>query len=143
MSVYRIGVFISHSWAYSEHYDKIAEWLFELKWNVNGVPIIFDDFSVPKDDPIHNAANTMQLKQAIFSEIARSHVVIIPSGMYANYSNWIQKEIEGAHLHRKPILAVNPYGQERKSGVVLNNAAEGVGWNKQSVVGGIWRLYSK
>ncbi len=144
MSAYNIGVFISHSWSYSEHYEKLAEWVFQNNWTVNNGanPLIFHDLSVPKDDPIHNARNAAQLEQAIYAEIAKSHVVIIPSGMYASYSNWIQKEIKGAHLHGKPILAVNPYGQERKSGVVLDNAADGVGWNKQSVVSGIWRLYS-
>ncbi|WP_373090011.1 TIR domain-containing protein [Sneathiella sp.] len=139
---YNIGVFISHSWTYSEHYKKIAEWVFQESWSINSIPILFKDCSVPKDDPIHNASNGEELKKAIYAKISESDVIVIPSGMYANYSNWIKKEIDGAQLYRKPILAVNPYGQERKSGIVLDSAAEGVGWNKKSVVGGIWRLFS-
>ncbi len=48
--------------------------------------------------------------------------------MYASYST-------------KPILGVNPWGQERKSSVVATAAKETVGWNSKSVVDGIWRLY--
>jgi hypothetical protein len=61
--------------------------------------------------------------------------------MYATYSNWIQKEIAGAKLHSKPILAVNPWGQQRKAGVVLDNADSGVGWNKEPLINEIWQLY--
>lgn len=61
--------------------------------------------------------------------------------MYAAYSKWIQKEIEGSKLYRKPILAVNPRGQQRQPGIVMNNADHGVGWTKQSVIDGIWQLY--
>jgi hypothetical protein len=85
--------------------------------------------------------STAQLQAAIFNQIARSHVVVIPSGMYANYSKWIQKEIDGAKEYGKPIVAVNPWGQEKKSGVVLSNADIGVGWNKQPVIGAIWQMY--
>lgn len=138
---YAIHIFISHSWAYDEHYEKLAEWVFETSWNVDGVPLQFVDYSVPKSDPIHYASNDRELKQAIDNRIANTHVVVIPSGMYATHSKWIQKEIDGAQDFRRPILAVNPYGQERKAGVVLDAAQEGVGWNKKSVINGIWKLY--
>ena len=62
-------------------------------------------------------------------------------GMYANYSEWIQKEIDGANAYNKPILAVNPWGQERKSSVVHSACSKMVGWNSKSVVNGIWNLY--
>ena len=45
---------------------------------------------MPKNDPIHNAVSDRELKEAIFRKIERSHVVVIPSGMYVNYSKWIQ-----------------------------------------------------
>lgn len=63
--------------------------------------------------------------------------------MYANYSDWIQKEIDGAKGYAKPILAVNPRAQERTSGIVVDNSDMHVGWNKNSVVDGIWQLYYK
>src|SRR5690349_11544129 len=57
----------------------------------------------------HNASNDRAVRAAIFDKISRSHIVIIPTGMYVNYSKWIQKEIEGAQGYGKPILAVNPW----------------------------------
>ena len=66
---------------------------------------------------------------------------LLPTGMYANYSKWIKKEIEGANGYQKPILAVNPWAQEKKSSVVIENANKLVGWNKDKVIGGIWELF--
>jgi hypothetical protein len=138
--MYEVAVFISHSWAYSDHYETLAAWIFGENWNVDGAPLQFIDMSVPKDNPIHFAQNESQLRGAIYTKITLSNVVVIPTGMYANYSNWIQKEIDGALSFNKPILAVNPWAQERKSSIVSSAAANTVGWNKQSVVSGIWEL---
>ena len=141
MSTRQIHVFISHAWAYSGHYETLSEWIFGEPWSAGQASLDFRDFSIPKSDPIHNVSSTQALQEAIFNQIARSHVVVIPSGMYASYSKWIQKEINGAKAYLKPILAVNPWGQQRKSGVVLNNADDGVGWNKQPLINSIWKLY--
>jgi hypothetical protein len=138
--MYRLSIFISHSWAYPEHYEKLVEWIFRTPWNVSGTTIEFTDVSIPKDNPIHNATNDSQLKAAIFTRIRQADVVVIPTGMYANYSNWIRKEIEGAQAYGKPILAVNPWAQERKSSVVAAAANQSVGWNMKTVVNGIWSL---
>ncbi len=143
MQAHQINVFISHSWTYSDHYDKLAGWIFRESWNSNGVPIQFNDLSIPKHNPIHNAPNAQALQNAIYAEIQKSHIVVIPTGMYSQHSNWIQKEIDGAKACRRPILAVDPWGQERKSSVVANAAAETVGWNKDSVVGAVWNLYRR
>lgn len=96
---------------------------------------------MPKDDPIHNATTDKALRDAIYAKIARAHVIVIPTGMYANYSKWIQKELDGADEYNKPVLAVNPWGQERKSTVVQQAATETKGWNKKPVVKAIWNLY--
>ncbi len=143
MSSHKIHVFISHAWAYSNHYDTLASWIFKENWSAGQASLNFYDFSVPKNDPIHNAVNDSQLKNAIYNKISRSHVIVIPSGMYASYSKWIKKEIEGSNYYGKPILAVNPHGQERKPGIVLDNSNEAVGWNKKPVINGIWSLYQE
>ena len=141
MSTHQIHVFISHSWSYSDHYDTLADWIFKTKWSQGQASLVFRDYSVPKNDPIHNAPSDQALKAAIFNHIARCHVVVIPLGMYANYSKWIKKEINGANYYTKVILGVDPWGQKRRSSVVANAATETVGWNRDSVVGAIWRLY--
>lgn len=119
----------------------MSDWIFGDSWNLDGTPINFGDQSVPKDNPIHNAPNSEALRQAIWAQIAKSHVIVIPTGMYANYSDWIKKEIDGAKHHARPVLAVDPWGQKKSSSVVMGAASEDVGWTKQSVVNGIWKLY--
>jgi hypothetical protein len=136
-----VSVFISHSWSYSNHYDTLSEWIFRNQWYAEGgAPLLFVDHSVPKNNPIHYAPNEETLKAAIFEKIAYSHVVVIPRGMYANHSRWIGKEIIGARLYGKPILAVNPWAQERKSSAVGSAANLNVGWNKKPVVQAVWDL---
>jgi hypothetical protein len=141
MSTHQIHVFISHSWKYSNHYDTLSSWIFEGNWSVGQASLDFRDFSVPKDDPIHNPKNTAELQRAIYNQISKSHVIVIPTGMYANYSQWIQKEIDGSKIYSKPILAVNPWGQERASSVVKANSKKYVGWNKEPLIQAIWDLY--
>lgn len=143
MSTKQIHVFISHAWAHSSHYETLASWIFNESWSVGQASLDFRDYSVPRNDPIHNATNDTQLKNALYDKISRSHVVVIPTGMYASHSKWIQKEIDGANFYGKPILAVNPHGQQRTSGVVVDNADSQVGWNKKPVISSIWQLYNK
>ena len=138
---YTINIFISHSWSYSGHYETLYSWIVENEWTIHEQPVIFHDWSVPKNDPIHNATTDKQLEMRIFAQISRANAVIIPTGMYANYSKWISKEISGSKLYRVPILAVNPRSQQRASSTVINAANELVGWNKNSVVNAIWKLY--
>ena len=143
MSTRQIHVFISHSWQYSDHYDVLSKWIFGENWSSGQASLDFRDYSVPKHDPIHNAPNQQLLAAAIYRQISLSHVIVIPTGMYATHSKWIQKEIQGAKEMKKPILAVNPWGQERKSYVVASNADETVGWNKEPIIGKIWDLYRR
>ncbi|WP_366146174.1 TIR domain-containing protein [Erythrobacter sp.] len=116
--------------------------MFETPWSLSGTPIQFGNVSVPKENPIHYAPNEQALREAIFERINQANVVVIPTGMYANHSKWIQKEIDGANAFGKPILAVNPWGQEKKSAHVTLAARETVGWTSDSVINGIWRLRS-
>ena len=141
MSIHNINVFVSHSWAYSDHYNTLSDWIFDETWSVGQASLNFRDYSVPKDDPIHNAPNAQALQSAIFSKIALCHVIVIPTGMYSQYSTWIQKEIDGAKHFGKPILAVNPWNQERKSTVVVQAATDHCGWNKKTIVSKVWNLY--
>jgi hypothetical protein len=140
MSTHQIHVFISHSWKYTADYETLRAWIFDQRWNVGQASLDLRNYSVPKDDPIHNARNEQELRKAIYLQIAMSHVVVIPTGMYTAYSKWIQKEIDGAKMYGKPILAVNPHGQERKASVVVANASDTAGWRSETVVGKIWSL---
>ena len=141
MSTHNIHLFISHAWGYSDHYDTLSEWIFGENWSVGQASLDFKDYSIPKNDPVHTNGTDKALKAAIDAKIARSSVIVIITGVYASYSKWIQKEIDASVEYGKPILAVNPWGAQKTSTVVAEAATKLVGWNKKSVVSGIWELH--
>ncbi len=129
------NLFISHSWAYKDAYEKFCALL-------NSAPrFYYRNYSVPKDDPIHNAANQLALYAAIKQQIVFCEVVIIMAGVYSTYSKWIQKEIQIAKRDfNKPLLAVKPWGNTQVSSIVQANADRLVSWNTDSIVRAIREL---
>jgi hypothetical protein len=130
------NIFISHSWAYGDAYDKLVKMLdADPRFN-------YKDYSVPKDDPIHNAPNSSALSQAIQNQMRFCDVIIILAGVYSTYSDWIKKEIALAKgfTNPKPILAIEPWASEKTSQVVKDNADKIVKWNTSSIVDGIREL---
>lgn len=131
------NLFISHSWRYSDAYDRLMKLLKDKTY------FSFKDFSIPKDDPVHNAPNQDLLYQAIKKQITLSYVVIILAGVYASYSKWIENEIKIAKNEfeiSKPILAIEPWGSEKSSEVAKISADKIVGWNTDSIVDAIRTL---
>lgn len=141
MSLHQVHVFVSHSWAYAAHYDTLAQWIFKQNWASGQTSINFHNYSVPGSNPITGARTDKALREAIRTQIARSHVVVIPSGIYSTHSKWINEEIILAQELKKPILCVDLRGAVRTSTVVSNAANKTVGWNSKSVASGIWELY--
>lgn len=125
------NIFISHSWSYGDQYERLVSLLRQAPY------FSFKDYSVPKNDPIHNANNAAQLKAAIRGQMQYSSCVLILAGVYATYSKWINIEIELAKEMGKKIIAVQPWGAEKTSTVVKNNADCIVGWNTNSIVNAI------
>jgi len=131
------NLFISHSWSYSDAYEKLIALLKSRPY------FDFRDYSVPKDDPIHNAPNSQALYDAIKRQMTPCHVVLVMAGVYATYSTWIQKEITIAKTEfqlPKPVIAIKPWAQTNVSRFVMEKADEIVGWNTESVVESIRRL---
>ena len=54
-----------------------------------------------------------QLRSALRRQIAPVNCFVIISGMYVNYRQWIQEELEIAQAYEKPIVGLAPRGQER------------------------------
>ena len=128
------NLFISHSWAYEDAYDKLTKMLDEANY------FSYRNHSVPKNDPIHNAPNQAALRQAIQNKMNGCHAILIMAGVYSTYSKWINEEIDLANkgfINPKPIVAIQPWGAEKTSTVVKNNADIVVGWNSRSIVSGI------
>lgn len=125
------NLFISHSWAYSDAYEKLLSLL-------NTYPqFSFKNYSIPKDDPVHNASNQAELTEAIRRQMQSVDCVLILAGVYSSYSKWIIKEVQLAKTgfsSPKKIIAVEPWASKRASTFVKQNADEVVGWNSKSIV---------
>jgi hypothetical protein len=129
------NLFISHSWSYGNAYSNFVKMLNSAN-NFN-----YSNYSVPKNDPVHDANNAAQLYTAIKNKMIFCDVIIIMAGKYATYSKWIQNEIKIAKEDfNKPILAVRPWANEQTSTVVSGAADVLVNWNTDSIVSAIRQL---
>lgn len=127
-------ILISHSWDYDEQYQTVIGWLKDAK------NFTCKDYSVPFSRAL-DVNSKRELKQKIRNRISHCNSVIILSGMYVPYSEWIDFEIDTAVELEKPIIGVKPWGQQRIPAKVQDNAAVMVGWNSASVVKAV-REYS-
>lgn len=125
------NLFISHSWAYGDAYDKLIRMLDSDRY------FKYKDYSVPKNNPIHNAPYDYQLRAAIKNQMQHASCVLILAGVYATYSKWINIEIQLAKEMNKPIIAIEPWGSERTSSIIKNNANKIVRWNTSSIISAI------
>ncbi len=115
-------LFISHAWQYDDDYYRIVKFLKEasmFQWR---------NYSVPQHDPL-DANNAYRLKAALQRQIRPVNAVLIISGMYVNYREWIQYEIDLAREYSKPVIGVRPWGSERIPAAVQLAAVTMVGWN--------------
>ncbi|MCD4840076.1 MULTISPECIES: TIR domain-containing protein [Neobacillus] len=128
------NLFISHSWSYSDQYEKLID-LLDKDEN-----FFYKNYSVPKDDPIHNAKNDKELYEAIKKQISPSSVVLILAGVYSSYSKWIDKEIQIAKDLSKSIIAIEYWGSEKTSKKVKDNADRIVKWQSKSIIDSIKEL---
>lgn len=130
-------LFISHSWAYSDAYEKLIALLNQDK------SFTYSDYSVPKDDPVHTNGTDKELYEAIKEKISHASVVLILAGVYSSYSKWIDKEIKIASegfINKKPVIAIQPWGAEKTSQKVKEAADKIVGWNSESIIDAIKEL---
>ena len=119
---------IGPTWSYSDAYDGSV--------NLLNSSLYFDykNYSVPKDDPIHDAEDDHQLKEAIKNQMQHASCVLILAGIYSTYSKWIKIEIELAQEMGKKIIAVEPWDSEKTSRVVKNAADVIVKWRTDSII---------
>lgn len=126
-------IFISHAWNYSDAYNTVVRWLNEAQ---DEGKLTWTNYSVPEHDPV-DADNTAKLEAALDAQIRPASKVIIISGMYAAYSDWINYEIDQSVNYGKYIIGLRPWGQERVPAKITDNATVMVGWNKASLISAI------
>lgn len=120
-------LFISHAWAYNEHYHKVVEWFdgaINFEWR---------NCSVPSHDSLPDKTSK-GLSEGMTRQIAPAQGVILLAGMYAAHSAWIDYEINEAIRMNKIIIGVLPWGQERVPVKVQDAATVMVGWNNISLI---------
>lgn len=122
------NLFISHSWNHSDAYEKLVN-LLDKADNFR-----YKNYSVPKDDPVHNAKNDAALKAAIQDQMRHASCVLILAGVYSTYSKWINIELDLAVEMGKKIIAVEPWGSERTSARVKLYADKIVKWQASSII---------
>ena len=121
------GLFISHAWRYDDDYNRLVNLLRVaplFKWR---------NYSVPQNDPL-DANNAPLLRKEIDRQIRPVNAVLIISGMYVNYRDWIQYEMEVSQYYNKPMIGIRPWGAERIPTTVQQAAWTMVGWNTKSIV---------
>ncbi|MFC1933366.1 TIR domain-containing protein [Chloroflexota bacterium] len=130
------NIFISHSWAYSNYYDRITRLLDKRPY------FSFNDYSISKDNPVLCGLDR-ELNIAIYNRMRPCHVVLILAGVYVTYRKWIKKEIRIAKnefARAKPIIAIKPWANAKVSTVAYENADVLVNWNTESIIDAI-RIY--
>lgn len=126
------NLFISHSWSYDEDYVRLVNMLnnaFQFSWK---------NYSVPWEDPL-TGGSKKKLADEISNQIRFASVVLVISGMYVSYREWIQFEIDLADKFNKPIIGIQPWGSTNTPSAVTRSAVEIVGWNTYSIVEAIRR----
>ncbi|MCK5225982.1 MAG: TIR domain-containing protein [Planctomycetes bacterium] len=127
------NLFISHSWDYTDAYEKLCDLLKDAP------NFVYNNYSIPKDDPVHTKSDSV-LYDTIKQKMSFCHAIIIMAGVYSSYSKWIAKEIKIANnefYSKKPIIAIEPWGSGKTSQIVKNNANQVVKWNTSSIVDAI------
>lgn len=130
----KYDIFISHAWNYDEHYCMVEDWLDEsqseylLLWENSSVPLLDTAFNP------NSSIGQKKLQEKLDHQISRSSVVLILSGLYTAYPNWIEYETLKAVNYEKYIIGVKPWGHENIPQVVLEYADVMVNWDKSSII---------
>lgn len=126
-------IYISHAWDYSGEYYRFVNLL------DNAPYFNWANYSVPEDDPLHNARSKRAIRQGLANHVRPVHIVVVLSGMYAAHSDWIQEEMDMAAGMNKPIIGIVPWGIQRTPVAVQEAALEMVGWNTSSILSAVRR----
>jgi hypothetical protein len=126
------NIFITHSWKYDDDYVRLVNL-------INAAPFFsWKNYSVPWNDPLAGGSK-QKLANEIDGQIRLASILLVISGMYVTYGEWIQFEIDLADKYNKPIVGIRPWGNTNIPFAVGRSAVEIVGWNTDSIIGAIRR----
>ena len=125
LKTYRL--FIGHAWQYNKDYNRLVEMLDNAKY------FTWMNYSVPQERP-KDGNDDNELREALRNQIRPTNCILIISGMYVAYRDWIQHEIDVAAEWGKPIIGIRPRGNERVPQAVSSVADVMVGWYTPSII---------
>lgn len=128
LMIYR--VFISHACVHDEEYKRLVKMLDKASF------FYWQNYSLPINDALARPTG-----QEFHDRMALTNIVIVLSGDYCSHIDFMQQEIEIAADLKKPILGIMPWRNQNVPHIVKELATEIVGWNTNSIVDAIRRLY--
>lgn len=132
-------LFISHAWKYGEDYDRLINL-------INSAPYFkYRNYSSPQDKPLIPNGTIVpdsKILRKIENKIKPTNCVLVLAGMYANYSDWIEAEIQLADKYNIPVIGIKPWGRTFTPKFIQNNSIDVVNWQTSSIISAI-RKYSK
>ena len=127
-------LFLSHVWRSAQNSE-----YYRLVGLLNSAPSFYwRNYSVPERDPLGTQSDA-QLRHALDGQISPVNCFLVIAGMYVNYRQWIQEELDIAAGYGKPVVAISPMGQQRIPVAVQAAAKAIVGWRTESIVDAIRR----
>lgn len=135
--LYDYRIFVSHAWKYGDDYRRLINLL------DNALYFSYYNYSAPQEKPLFPVGTPLtnnMISTAITNKIKPSQITIVISGMYVQYKDWIQYEIDESKRMGKPILAIKPWGNERIPSYITQNADMIVNWQTNSIVSAIRML---
>lgn len=130
------NLFISHCWSYDKDYIRLCNLLnnvYDFQWK---------NYSVSEDDPLAGGSRK-KLAEEIDRQIRLASAVLVISGIYVSYREWIQFEIDLADKYNKPIVGLVPRGNSNIPIAVRNSAWQIVNWSTVSIIDAIVRNVGK
>ncbi len=123
-------LFISHAWRYNESYDRLVEMLI----HASGFDVrIHSAYKFDMLNPNRPGDKPILLKD-LEDQINPVNCVLVISGMYAGYREWIQAAIDIAKKHDKPIIGVKPPGRQQVPPELQDAANTLVNWESDEII---------
>jgi hypothetical protein len=85
----------------------------------------------PDESP--ESETVAQRRTRILAAMKSAEVLVVMSGAYEAYREWIDFEIQAAGAHDVPIVLVEPFGPHDAPEALKEKAEQIVGWNSRTI----------
>jgi len=120
-----IRIMASHGWQADEDYLRLFEYL-ESTTN-----FFYENVLPPQVSPEGEAIAARRTR--VLDAMKQTEVLIVLSGQYEAFRDWLDFQIGAAQAHSRPIVLVEPFGPNDAPDELKSQAAQIVGWNSRSL----------